>query len=302
MSLEALGISPRDEMVYRFFLRNPGADPADADRAVVERLLALRLLELGPDRSITATGPQAAMDRLIERRLDEVSGELRRVTHALPSLLAEQTGGEPVELVERIEGLEATQQRIWQMSADSKDILAIHPSRTEVDERVREQALAALKAGARLRSIVHRNTLKNPDVATYFREMHRAGDRHRVIDEPIQRMLIFDRETAFVPIEPGNSAAGALMIRQPGIVVTMIELFEHAWRRAVDLEPDATEPSAVERRVLDLLDRLGKDEVAARAMGVSVRTFRGYVADLMSRLGAANRFQIGARAKERGWI
>lgn len=61
-------------------------------------------------------------------------------------------------------------------------------------------------------------------------------------------------------------------------------------------------PSPVEKQVLDLLDRLGKDEVAARAMGVSVRTFRGYVADLMARLGAADRFQVGARAKERGWI
>ncbi|MFE3450294.1 hypothetical protein ACFXJ8_15310 [Nonomuraea sp. NPDC059194] len=171
-----------------------------------------------------------------------------------------------------------------------------------MDPRVRERALAELKAGVRHRSIVHRSTLDDPAVAAYFHEIHRAGDRHRVIDEPIQRLLIIDRETAFVPIEPGNPAAGALAIRQPGIVVTLIGLFEQAWSRATDLEPDAADPSPVEKQVLDLLDRLGKDEVAARAMGVSVRTFRGHVADLMARLGAANRFQIGARAKERGWI
>ncbi|GAA2359088.1 helix-turn-helix domain-containing protein [Nonomuraea africana] len=302
MSLAALGISPHEEQVYRYFLRNPGTDTADIDRTVVERLLELRLLEIGPDGAVTVVGPQAAMERLIERRLDEVSGELRKVTSVLPSLMAEHTTGAPIELVERIEGIEQTQQRIWQASANARDVLSMHPSRSRVDPRVRERVLAELKAGVRHRSIVHRTTLDDPEVAAYFREIHRAGDRHRVIDEPIQLLLIFDRETAFVPIEPGNPAAGALVIRQPGIIVTLIGLFEQAWSRATDLEPDAADPSAVEKQVLDLLDRLGKDEVAARAMGVSVRTFRGHVADLMGRLGAANRFQIGARAKERGWI
>lgn len=302
MSWEALGVPPGDELVYRLFLRNPGLDLASVDPAVVERLVALRLLEVDPDGVINAAGPQAAMERLIEHRLDVVSGDLRRVTSVLPSLLAEHNAGEPLELVERIEGLEQTQRRIWHVSADAKEILSMHPFRMGVDQRIRERSLSDLRAGVRYRTIVHRSTLADPVVAAYFREIHRAGDRHRVIDEPIQRMVVIDRETAFTPIEPSNPGAGALMIRQPGIVVTLIELFEQAWHRATDLEPDAADPSPVERQVLDLLNRLGKDEVAARAMGVSVRTFRGYVADLMARLGAANRFQVGARAKERGWI
>jgi DNA-binding NarL/FixJ family response regulator len=37
-------------------------------------------------------------------------------------------------------------------------------------------------------------------------------------------------------------------------------------------------------------------------MGVSVRTFRRYVADLMMRLGAANRFHAALKAKEKGWM
>lgn len=54
--------------------------------------------------------------------------------------------------------------------------------------------------------------------------------------------------------------------------------------------------------MLDLLNRFGKDEAAARALGVSVRTFRARVAVLMARLGAASRFQAGTRARERGWV
>ncbi|WP_442816546.1 helix-turn-helix domain-containing protein [Streptomyces sp. NBC_01304] len=60
--------------------------------------------------------------------------------------------------------------------------------------------------------------------------------------------------------------------------------------------------SDTERQVLDILTRTDKDEAAAREMGVSLRTFRRYVADIMLRLGAANRFQAGLLAKEQGWI
>jgi DNA-binding NarL/FixJ family response regulator len=37
-------------------------------------------------------------------------------------------------------------------------------------------------------------------------------------------------------------------------------------------------------------------------MGVSLRTYRRYVAELLARLGAANRFQAAIVAKQRGWI
>ncbi|MBB5075309.1 hypothetical protein [Nonomuraea endophytica] len=302
MSLDALGVSASDELVYRFFLRNPGAGAEGFEASAIQRLVGLRLLEIGPDGGVAATAPHAAMERLIEQRLGEVGGELRRVTAAMPALLAEQAAGGPIEHVERIEGLEQTQERIWRMSRQSQELLAMHPERRGVDPRVRERTLAELRSGVRHRTIVHRATLDNPEVAAYFHEIHRAGDRHRVVDEPIQQLVIMDRQTAFVPIRPDNPGFGALMIRAPGIVVTLIDLFEQTWRRATDLEPDDADPTSLERRVLELLDRVGKDEVAARAMGVSVRTFRGYVADLMGRLGAASRFQIGTRAKERGWL
>lgn len=37
-------------------------------------------------------------------------------------------------------------------------------------------------------------------------------------------------------------------------------------------------------------------------VNVSLRKYRAHVADLMSRLGAATRFQAGMLAKERGWL
>ncbi|WP_371623879.1 DNA-binding response regulator [Streptomyces sp. NBC_01116] len=64
----------------------------------------------------------------------------------------------------------------------------------------------------------------------------------------------------------------------------------------------APRPSGIERRVLVSMCTVGKDEAGARELGVSVRTYRRHVADLMQTLGAASRAQAALLARERGWI
>ncbi|MEV6560455.1 hypothetical protein AB0M22_32375 [Nocardia sp. NPDC051756] len=54
--------------------------------------------------------------------------------------------------------------------------------------------------------------------------------------------------------------------------------------------------------VVDAMSTGLKDEVAARRLSVSLRTYRRYVADIMTRLGVATRFQLGVRAAELGII
>lgn len=71
--------------------------------------------------------------------------------------------------------------------------------------------------------------------------------------------------------------------------------------RAGDVADDAP-PSPAELLLLQLLADGAKDEAAARSLGVSVRTVRRMVADLMRRLDARSRFQAGILAKRRGWL
>ncbi|WP_219460350.1 helix-turn-helix transcriptional regulator [Nonomuraea rhizosphaerae] len=306
MSLASLGVSAKDEQVYRFFLRNPGVEQGAADAALgpdvgaaIVRLTRLGLLERDARARVMAVDPRETIDRLVRQRLDEVAS----ARAMLPSLLAEQTSAAQAEHIERLDGPERARSRIGELSARVTECLAMHPVRENPShDDVRARVLRNLGRGAVYRTIVHRRTLDDPEVAGYFRELHRAGDRHRVTDESIQTLLVFDRSTAFVPIERDNPLAGALLIRQPGVVATLVDLFEQTWARAADLEPAEAYPTRLEKQVLDLLGRMGKDEVAAREMGVSVRTFRRHVAELMARLGAVNRFQAALLAKERGWI
>ncbi|MER6514730.1 hypothetical protein ABT158_48535 [Nonomuraea sp. NPDC001636] len=60
--------------------------------------------------------------------------------------------------------------------------------------------------------------------------------------------------------------------------------------------------STLERQVLHSLGLFGTDEAAAEALGISVRTYRGAVANVMQRLGARTRFQAALLARERGLL
>ena len=56
------------------------------------------------------------------------------------------------------------------------------------------------------------------------------------------------------------------------------------------------------RLLLDQLARGAKDEQIARTLGLSLRTVRRRVAELLDDLEASSRFQAGVEAVRRGWI
>ncbi|MFC7111357.1 hypothetical protein ACFQQB_69760 [Nonomuraea rubra] len=126
----------------------------------------------------------------LARRLEEVVNDLR---------------GLPVD-VERLVDSELVRQRISQAAASATELRAMQPvgqAGTERDERsTRRENLDALERGMRMRTIVHADMLDKPLLAARIRQLHAAGDLHRVVDEPIQQMVIFDRTVAFLRIVP----------------------------------------------------------------------------------------------------
>ncbi|MDX3227233.1 LuxR family transcriptional regulator [Streptomyces sp. ME19-01-6] len=136
-----------------------------------------------------------------------------------------------------------------------------------------------------------------------------AGDRQhlevRVARIPLLAALIVDGRAALVC---ADSAVGrrASAIRDPGVIETLQTLFDGIWRNAVvaNERVDFGDHARMEmvRPILEWL-RLGvTDEVAARELSVSVRTYRRYVAEIMALLGASSRFQAGVRAAELGLL
>ncbi|MBY8877420.1 helix-turn-helix transcriptional regulator [Actinacidiphila acidipaludis] len=117
--------------------------------------------------------------------------------------------------------------------------------------------------------------------------------------------VIVDRRKALVCAE---SAVGvrASVIRSASMIRTLGSLSDTIWKSAtvtgdrISLGDRARSDTV--RQVLRCL-RLGlTDDVAARELSVSVRTYRRYVADIMALLGANSRFQAGAHASQRGLL
>jgi hypothetical protein len=127
----------------------------------------------------------------------------------------------------------------------------------------------------------------------------------RVARVPPLQALLVDGTTGLVVAE---SAVGrrASLIRAADVLHTLYTLFESVWSNAVPAGERIVfgdrDRAALARQILGALRAGVTDEVAARELTVSVRTYRRYVAEIMTLLGANSRFQAGVRAAELGLL
>ncbi|MFE9649603.1 helix-turn-helix transcriptional regulator [Streptomyces sp. NPDC006365] len=327
--MSVFGVSASEEDIYRHFLRNPDT-PADdihlrlhiepdTARLCLDRLHELGLLHpTGTDGLISPTDPEVALARLVDVRLHALHQELQRVTrsrHVVDGLRAELGARSPSpQGIEQLEGLTEIRDRIDDLAFFARDeILSVEPYSKlspENIERSRPLDLRCLRRGVRIRSVVLRKVLEHGPTANYLRELVSHGAMIRVVEDTTERILVYDHAAALVPLDPQITSRGALLAHKSGIVANIIALFEKIWDEAEDLtQADSADGgdvgsglSEIEQRVLLLMCSVGKDEAGARELGVSVRTYRRYVADLMEMLGAASRAQAALLARERGWI
>lgn len=118
----------------------------------------------------------------------------------------------------------------------------------------------------------------------------------RFASTPVQELVIVDGRTAFVgvgaEVTPTSSAA---------IISSLYALFNSVWELSGRASRGVPVPD-LDNEVLAQLRDGWTDEVAARRIGISVRTYRRYVAKLMQDMGATSRFQAGVLASERGLV
>ncbi|MFI6641235.1 LuxR family transcriptional regulator [Streptomyces sp. NPDC050504] len=127
----------------------------------------------------------------------------------------------------------------------------------------------------------------------------------RVARVPPLQGVIIDGKVGLMVAE---SAVGrrASVIRVPEVIHTLRILFDGVWRNAVPANErivfGGRDRAALARQILGALRAGVTDEVAARELTVSVRTYRRHVAEIMNLMGAKSRFQAGVRAAELGLI
>ncbi|MFJ2816068.1 response regulator transcription factor [Streptomyces sp. NPDC087294] len=132
------------------------------------------------------------------------------------------------------------------------------------------------------------------------------GAQVRVSMHPLPGFAVLNRTVAILPAVHRDGSQSVL-VREPHTVNSLRVLFDAVFSGAADwsvamrfTSPDGGAEGETLLKVLRLMGTGRTDEVAARELSMSVRTFRRHVSEVMQHLGASSRFQAGLRAAELG--
>lgn len=271
------------------------------DHTDEQQLIALPLD--GPLSRLLAT-QEAEAAVSIERlsRLRVTSSEAGRLLRQLNSLGDQQPESQTLDSGSAV--VSFLHEMNTQCTSEVLTLIDHNPSISALRQS-REQDLALLDKGVRVRSIYLSSAHSQPELMAYLRWLGEHGAGVALAPMVPVRMMVFDRRTALVARDPEDLSAGALVLRSPGLVTAMTWLFELCWQEAEPIEsPDIPQDglSAVELDLLRHFARGRKDAAIARQMNVSVRTVRRTVTQLNERFDVTSRFELGAKASEMGWI
>ncbi|MFT4289357.1 LuxR family transcriptional regulator [Nocardioides sp.] len=154
----------------------------------------------------------------------------------------------------------------------------------------------ALDRGARLLTLYQHSARRSTVTREYVAAVSELGAEVRTLDEFFNRMIVVDRRVAIIPAS--EDFRTALAIREPAVVAYLVDVFMRTWERA---RPFTAQDATVMRRIAEeqramtmrMLIEGYSDPVSAKRLGVSPRTYAGYVADLKNEFDAETRFQLG---------
>jgi hypothetical protein len=318
-AFEALGYTASVERLYWKVLGLSGVPLAAAASALLRTPEQL-LEDLGPlavDGVVRVEGgrlvvlsPAGAFTHLLEReagaaahvgrRLSELASAIPYVSRSMVAkagdpLEGEVFGGEAGDVPDLFRGwIEETQ----------GDMLWMRPDQWRMEH---ESTLAAMVAGAiangrRSRAIYPVRALT--EAREHLEARAVAGEQIRVAAEVPTRLAIMGTQHALIPETMGFATDKRLIVRQPGLVQALTNLFELLWDRAAavpGLDRGEARPDLRRLLLMQLADG-AKDEQIARTLGISLRTVRRRIADLLIELGVDSRFQAGAEAVRHGWL
>lgn len=325
--LSSVGLEQLDHDVYRALLLHPEwglgqirqhvGVPEELIRASLDRLTKLSLLiPSARAEHLIPVNPQVSLGPVLEEirvELAERQAMLSRTQAAVAALTSEynvarvQAGGDGVE---RLNGLEAVRIRLMELARQAtSEVRAFMPGgalSSAAIEASRPLDEHNLDRGVRMQTIYLesvRNDAATVDYATWFTE---RGGQIRTVPSLPMRLILCDRSAAVIPVNQQASREGAFIIRLDSVVAALEALFDLLWECAAPLgEPpviDGDGPSARDLALLKMLEDGLTDEGIGRKLGVSIRTVRRLMADLLKRLNSQSRFQAGVEAARRGWL
>lgn len=324
--LEALGLDTVAEDVYRRFLTRSCFDldeipvelnitPEQASSAV-KLLSELKLVRpsVQDPGSLRVTSPEVGLSLLLERKQADLAQQQLRIAESretIAQLAAEySTAASSVE-VEEVIGMDAVIDRIQRLALRAETQVDSFMPGGAQDPKMIEQAKVLdqqiLHRGVRIRTVGLNSIRNDPPTLRYANWLAENGGEVRTLPTLSLRMLIYDRKVALLPVDPENTRMGVVQLTGKGTLTALNAYFDQVWESAYAMKAQvaATDEPGISHQEIHLLRLLSEgvtDEKVAQKFGVSARTVRRMIADIMSRLDARSRFQAGIRIAERGWL
>lgn len=305
------GVSAEDLAVH---LAMPEADT----RAVIAELVQHRLVRESREASgkLRAVRPDIGLEALLRRReadllqwLEQLDGVKSEIAEIASRYSKYELSENYPNNVERIVGLDAVQPRLEELarSLRTEFLSVMHGQPTEGLDMVRSLDECAFPPGVRILTLYPDSVYNDPGTYGYAQRLTGLGGEVRTAPTMPGLMLIFDRRTAVLPIDPASPNLGVLCTTEVAIVRAVISFFEVVWNTAVPLQlpaegDTATGLTPLRRQILTMLGQGLTDDAVAARLAVSGRTVRRQVALIMERLDASSRFEAGLKAAQRGWI
>ncbi|GGU28994.1 helix-turn-helix transcriptional regulator [Streptomyces lavendofoliae] len=290
--------------LYANALRSGRIPRSEADE--VPCLLDLALLHPDPDDAqwLRPVPPSSALAQLLQPIEREIL-ERRRLTvelsDAFEPFMAISAQNAPtthaITVLEGLNRINATLDRV--ISGCEKELLTVQPGGGRPAQALSE-ALRRVKPllgrGVRMRTL-YQHTARHTELTLTYLDHVGPEVQVRTLEQIIDRLIIVDREVAFVPARSDRQVA--LELRHPGLVAYLAGVFDQFWQLAVpineqipyDLKSDGI--SGVQRSIAKLLVEGHVDEAIARRLGMNVRTCRAHIAKLAAVLGSGSRAQLG---------
>ncbi|WP_151772140.1 helix-turn-helix transcriptional regulator [Streptomyces abyssomicinicus] len=323
--LESLGLDELAHTIYRFALTRSGCgiedllsgiDAPEKDvRRGADRLVQLSLLRPLSGKLIP-TRPPIALRTLLQRQQAEVmrqQQEFASVKAAVDRLSEEyedaQTVGTPAgwEVLDTEAAVHARMERLAGLATvECAAMLPAEVNGAEAVQARRPLDQHLLERGVSVWNIYQESIYNDRTGVAHARWLSANGARIGTVPTLPLWVVLYDRRSALLPVDPKDPAAGAVQVTGAGFLAGLAALFEQMCQSMKPLDascgPAADQPTPMERELLRLMGQGLTDEAVCRKLGVGLRTARRMIAELMDRLGARSRFEAGANAVDRGWL
>ena len=322
--VRALGLDPVEEEVYRHLVAAVrmtateiaavvGAPSIDTS-IVLDTLVARGLVvsEQTEPPTFSAASPAVALGALLRQQRDS----LRAAEEAVATLAEEHRAAaadhRTSQVVEVITDVDAVRHRFAQIQEAARhEVLSIvTPNLTVVPHRQNAAGFAGVGRGVRYRSLLDRSGLAQPGMVHDVIKTIECGQQIRVADHVAMKMVIVDRESAFVPLHAEGGSPASVLVQASGLIAILVAYFESTWERAYPLLPNAagTEVEEVkpdidefDSRILALLLTGMTEDAVAGQLKTSRRTVQRRIHELMVKAGVETRIELGWKAARNYW-